>query len=240
MRNEYPRPDFVRKEWLNLNGNWDFYVGDKSGQIEVPYVCQSKMSGIGEKITEDTVIYERKTEVPKEWKGRRIRLNFGAVDYGCRVWVNGRLAGCHTGGQTPFSFDVTDSLTWEEERIRVEVWDPLKDESIARGKQFWEEESRFIWYTPSTGIWQTVWMEPVEETRFEWIHFTPDIDEGTVRIDYELSLQSALPCIVEIAISFQNELVFCGRMVAKDYQQTIIVDVFQKKALNGSFQFTGA
>lgn len=240
MRNEYPRPEFVRKEWLNLNGTWDFYVGDKSGQIEVPYVCQSKLSGIGEKITEDIVIYERKAEVPKEWKGRSIRLNFGAVDYGCRVWVNGRLAGCHMGGQTPFSFDVTDSLTWEEERIRVEVWDPLKDESIARGKQFWEEESRFIWYTPSTGIWQTVWMEPVEETHFEWIHFTPDIDEGTVRIDYELSLQSALPCIVEIAISFQNELVFCGRMVAKDYQQTIIVDVFQKKALNGSFHFTGA
>ena len=240
MRNEYPRPDFVRKEWLNLNGSWDFYVGDKQYEIQDSYVCQSAMSGIGEKITQDRVVYQRRVLVPKDWRKKRIRLNFGAVDYRCRVWVNGCMAGCHEGGQTSFSFDVTDSLTWEEEVIRVEVWDPLKDESIARGKQFWEEESQFIWYTPSTGIWQTVWMEPVEETHFEQIRFTPDIDEGTVRIDYELSLQSILPCTVEIAISFQDDLIFCGRMVAKEYRQTIIVDVFQKKALNGSFHFTGA
>ena len=157
----------------------------------------------------------------------------------CRVWVNGCLAGSHIGGQTSFSFDVTELLNWEEEVIRVEAWDPIKDERIARGKQFWEERSQFIWYTPSTGIWQTVWMEPVEETHFERIHFTPDIDEGTVRIDYELARTSCIPCPVEIAISFKNNLVFCGNMVAKDYRQTIIVDVFQKKALSGSFHFTG-
>ena len=239
MRNEYPRPEFVRKEWLNLNGTWDFYVGEKKYEIQVPYVCQSAMSGIGERISEDTVIYERRAVVPKEWRDRKIRLNFGAVDYKCRVWVNGCLAGSHIGGQTSFSFDVTELLNWEEEIIRVEAWDPLKDERIARGKQFWEEHSQFIWYTPSTGIWQTVWMEPVEETHFEWIHFTPDIDEGTVRIDYELARTSCIPCPVEIAISFKNNLVFCGNMVAKNYRQTIIVDVFQKKALNGSFHFTG-
>lgn len=239
MRNEYPRPEFVRKEWLNLNGTWDFYVGDRKCAIEVPYVCQCAMSGIGERISEDTVIYERCAVVPKEWRGRKIRLNFGAVDYKCRVWVNGCLAGSHIGGQTSFSFDVTELLNWEKETIRVEAWDPLKDERIARGKQFWEDHSQFIWYTPSTGIWQTVWMEPVEETHFEWIHFTPDIDEGTVRIDYELARTSCIPCPVEIAISFKNNLVFCGNMVAKDYRQTIIVDVFQKKALNGSFHFTG-
>ena len=239
MRNEYPRPEFVRKEWLNLNGTWDFYVGEKKYEIQVPYVCQSAMSGIGERISEDTVIYERRAVVPKEWRDRKIRLNFGAVDYKCRVWVNGCLAGSHIGGQTSFSFDVTELLNWEEEIIRVEAWDPLKDERIARGKQFWEEHSQFIWYTPSTGIWQTVWMEPVEETHFEWIHFTPDIDEGTVRIDYELASTSCIPCPVEIAISFKNNLVFCGNMVAKNYRQTIIVDVFQKKALNGSFHFTG-
>ncbi len=240
MRNEYPRPEFVRKDWLNLNGTWDFYVGEKKYEIQVPYVCQCAMSGIGERISEDTVIYERRTTVPKEWKGRKIRLNFGAVDYKCRVWVNGCLAGSHTGGQTSFSFDITDLLNWGEEVIRVEAWDPLTDESIARGKQFWEERSQFIWYTPSTGIWQTVWMEPVEETHFEWIHFTPDIDTGTVRIDYELSRTSHIPCPVEITISFKNNLVFCGNMVAKDYRQTIIVDVFRKKALNGSFHFTGS
>ena len=77
MRNEYPRPEFVRKEWLNLNGTWDFYVGEKKYEIQVPYVCQSAMSGIGERISEDTVIYERRAVVPKEWRDRKIRLNFG-------------------------------------------------------------------------------------------------------------------------------------------------------------------
>lgn len=240
MRKEYPRPDFVRKEWLNLNGTWDFFAGGKACTIEVPYVCQSAMSTVGQRITQDQVVYERRVSVPEEWKGRRIKLNFGAVDYQCRVWVNGSLAGSHTGGQTPFSLDITDLLSWKEEVIRVEAEDWLRDEKIARGKQFWEEESRFIWYTPSTGIWQTVWMEPVKETSFEWIHFTPDIDEGTVRIDYCLSRSSVLPCKVDISISLKNKPVFSGSMAAKDYQQTIIVDVFQKKALNGSFHFTGA
>ena len=139
MRKEYPRPDFVRKEWLNLNGTWDFFAGGKACTIEVPYVCQSAMSTVGQRITQDQVVYERQVSVPEEWKGRRIKLNFGAVDYQCRVWVNGALAGSHTGGQTPFSLDITDLLSWKEEVIRVEAEDWLRDEKIARGKQFWEE-----------------------------------------------------------------------------------------------------
>ena len=126
-------------------------------------------------------VYERTFQVPGTWKGRNVLLNFGAVDYFCRVWVNGQCVGSHIGGQTPFSFDVTRCLNWGDECIRVEVEDWLKDEQIARGKQYWEDESSFIWYTPSTGIWQTVWLEPVSASRFSWIRFTPDIDEGTVK-----------------------------------------------------------
>lgn len=240
MRNEYPRPDFVRKEWLNLNGAWDFYLGGEKRVIEVPFVCQCKKSGIGERICEDSVVYQRDFDVPEAWNKKQVMLNFGAVDYLCRVWVNGHLAGTHQGGQTPFSFDITPFLTWENENIRVEVQDWLRDERIARGKQFWEEESEFIWYTPSTGIWQTVWLEPVSAARFQWIHFTPDIDRGAVRLDYELAPEANLPCWAELTITRKGELVFKGNMLCQNRTGSITVDIFQKKALHGSFHFVGA
>lgn len=240
MRNEYPRPNFVREEWMNLNGTWDFYLGEEKREIEVPFVCQCRKSGIGERIREDSVVYERCFHVPESWKGRQVRLNFGAVDYHCRVWINGQCVGSHSGGQTPFGFDVTVFLNWGEERIRVEVEDWLKDERIARGKQFWEDESSFIWYTPSTGIWQTVWLEPVSKTRIEWVHFTPNIDEGTVKVDYMLASGTVLPCETKLVIYQEKEPVFQGSMVCRDLRNTITVDVFQKKALNGSFHFVGA
>ena len=96
-REEYPRPDFVRQQWMNLNGTWDFYVQGQKREIQVPFVCQSALSGIGERIREDQVVYERTFRIPGDWKGKEILLNFGAVDYSCRVLVNGRLAGEHRG-----------------------------------------------------------------------------------------------------------------------------------------------
>lgn len=240
MREEYPRPDFVRNEWMNLNGTWDFYLDGEKRSIQVPFVCQCRKSGIGERICVDTVVYERTFCVPKSWSGRSVLLHFGAVDYRCRVWVNGQYVGMHTGGQTPFSFDVTHCLNGEEERIRVEAEDWLKNEQIARGKQYWENESRFIWYTPSTGIWQTVWLEPVSASRFSWIRFTPDIDTGMVKIDYQLEQGTELPCEAEIVISFGGEQVFQGTIWCCELSNTVTADVFHKKALNGSFHFTGA
>ena len=239
-RDEYPRPDFVRNQWINLNGSWDFYIGGEKKRIEVPFVCQSSLSGIGERIKEDDVIYERRFKVPQEWKGKEILLNFGAVDYSCQVFINGKLVGGHTGGQTSFSFSVTEALCWEEENIRVEVTDRLKDEKIARGKQFWKETSEFIWYTPSTGIWQSVWLEPVETARFEWIHFTPDIDEGMVKIDYHITENTKFPCKTSIVVTKEGEEVFHGIIECNEADQSVSVDVFHKKALNGSFHFTGA
>ena len=239
-REEYPRPDFVRDEWMSLNGSWDFYLGDRKLEIQVPFVCQSALSGIGERIREDFVVYERSFRVPESWRDREILLNFGAVDYSCRVFVNGRMAGEHSGGQTPFSLDITGLLNWEDEHMRVEVTDPLKDESIARGKQFWKETSQFIWYTPSTGIWQSVWLEPVEKAGFQWVHFTPDIDEGTVRIDYRLRGHAASSARVVIVITRGEEQIVRSTVECSGQEQTVTLDVFQKKALNGSFHFTGA
>lgn len=239
-RSEYPRPDFVRSQWMSLNGTWDFYVGGEQTTIEVPFVCQSPLSGIGKRIQEDEVVYERTFQVPDTWKGKRILLNFGAVDYSCKVSVNGCQVGGHTGGQVPFTFDITEALCWGKERLRVEVTDPVRDEKIARGKQFWEETSKFIWYTPSTGIWQSVWLEPVEATRFQWIRFTPDIDQGTVRIDFALSGRAKLPCRTRIRIRREGKDVFQGCVECYEPEQTFTADVFHKKAMNGSFHFTGA
>lgn len=239
MREEYPRPDFVREQWMSLNGSWSFEYGDKKTKIQVPFVCQSRLSGIGERITQDYVAYEREFAVPPDWRGREVMLRFGAVDYRCRVFVNGNCVGSHTGGQTPFSFNITPYLTWRGERVRVEVYDPLRDETIARGKQFWEEESRFIWYTPSTGIWQSVWLEPVAAASLVWVHFTPNIDEGTVKIEYLLSEFCPLPTRVHIRIRLDGNDIFCGSMECSMLRNSLTVDVFRKKAMEGSFHFTG-
>ena len=239
MRPEYPRPDFVREEWMSLNGPWGFSYegGDKT--IQVPFVCQCAASGIGERIREDRVVYRRNFAVPKAWKGKQVLLNFGAVDYECSVYINDRFAGGHTGGQTPFSLDITGLLEWGEESIRVECEDPVHEEGIPRGKQFWEEKNSFIWYIPSTGIWQSVWLEPVEKTSFVKIHFTPDVDQGTVRIDYRLRKGSVLPCRLGLMITFQGKSVFEGRINCTEQKGSLTVDVFQKKAMAGAFHFTG-
>ena len=166
MRNEYPRPDFVREQWQSLNGTWDFYerLRAEKLQIQVPFVPQSRLSGIGRNLTSDTILYERQFTVPEDWEGKRILLHFGAVDYRCGVWVNGQCAGTHQGGQTPFTFDITDFLNGVEEHLRVSAVDYLTDESIPRGKQYWKEKGQFIWYTQSSGIWQSVWIEPVDRS----------------------------------------------------------------------------
>lgn len=239
MRNEYPRPDFRREQWMSLNGTWSFGYGSKKTQIEVPYVCQSKLSGIGERIKEDEVVYSRTFNIPAHWKNKEILLHFGAVDYKCRVFVNEQCVGSHEGGQTPFTFNISNFLNWNEENIRVEVEDPLHNEFIARGKQCWEESSRFIWYTPSTGIWQSVWLEPVEKTHIVWAHFTPDIDEGTIQIEYQLSNASILPCRVHIRITQKNSEIFEGSMLCNTKRNSLTVNVFRKKAMEGSFHFTG-
>lgn len=239
MREEYPRPDFCRSDWMGLNGKWDFFDGQSVKKIEVPFVCQSKLSGIGEVLKSDYVVYERTFDIPEKWKDRRIFLHFGAVDYECKVFVNNQMVGCHRGGQIPFSFDITELLTWRNENIKVEVFDWLTDETIPRGKQYWKEKPEFIWYTPSTGIWQSVWVEAVDSIHLEEIYFKPDIDEGTVKIDYRFSRETKFPCIMQLKIQKDTQSVFEGEWYCSTINGTISVDVFRKKALDGSFHFTG-
>ncbi|HYO09172.1 MAG TPA: hypothetical protein VER17_09385, partial [Tepidisphaeraceae bacterium] len=187
---EYPRPQMVRSAWLNLNGLWQFApagdgvaqppIGkDLPGQILVPFPVESALSGVGKH--SDKVWYRRTVEIPPAWKGKRVLLHFGAVDYESIVWVNGKEMGRHVGGYDGFSYDVTDALKGDggAQEIIVGVTDATA-ETQPRGKQVLNPHG--IWYTPVTGIWQTVWLEPVAQKSIRRLTITPDVDNRAVKI----------------------------------------------------------
>lgn len=185
-REEYPRPQFVREGWTNLNGPWDFSFeeGKYDRTILVPYACEAELSGIGETGFHDRVFYRRRFCLEELAENTRTLLHFGAVDYRCKVYLNGQHIGGHTGGHIGFTLDITHAVRAGENELQVDVWDEAADLSIPRGKQFWEEQSRSIFYTRTTGIWQTVWLETVHETHLEEVAITPDLDSTSVTFSY--------------------------------------------------------
>ncbi|MBW3553167.1 MAG: chitobiase/beta-hexosaminidase C-terminal domain-containing protein, partial [Gemmatimonadetes bacterium] len=186
---EYPRPQMVRERWQSLNGLWQFGVAEEGEaapigrelprRILVPYPVESALSGVGEH--HDRLWYRRTFRVPAAWKGERVLLHFGAVDWLAEVWVNGTRLGEHRGGYDAFSFDVTAALlSGAEQELVVGVWDPTDAGNQPRGKQV--EKPRSIWYSPVTGIWQTVWLEPVPAARVERLRLAPDVPAGALRL----------------------------------------------------------
>jgi beta-galactosidase/beta-glucuronidase len=169
---EYPRPQLVRDAWQNLNGQWDFAILPKgsspetgfAGKITVPFAVESLLSGVQKTVgPENELWYERTFDLGLDRKGKRVMLNFGAVDWEAEVWVNDKQAGKHKGGYDAFNFDITELLVkGKTQKIRVRVWDPSDSGPQPRGKQV--KEPKGIWYTPVTGIWQTVWIETVPES----------------------------------------------------------------------------
>lgn len=184
---EYPRPQLVRPDWLNLNGLWSYAVtpGEPpvahEGQILVPFPIESSLSGVGRALLpHETLWYTRTFEVPSAWAGRHVLLHFGAVDWLAVVSLNGKLLGEHRGGYLPFSFDITTLLIEGANELVVQVQDPTDTSSQARGKQTLKPGG--ILYTAVSGIWQTVWLEPVPEYHIESVTATPDVETGTVSL----------------------------------------------------------
>jgi len=184
---QYPRPDMARNAWINLNGLWDYAITPKDtkpekwdGSILVPYPVESALSGVKKRVSEkENLWYKRSFKIPAVWSKKHILLNFEACDWETTVWVDGKEAGKHRGGYDPFTFDITEFLdTRKIHELMVCVWDPTNRGPQSRGKQVSSPGS--IWYTPSTGIWQTVWIEPVNESYISSFRTVTNADNGTI------------------------------------------------------------
>lgn len=186
---EYPRPQMVREDWVNLNGMFDFAItGDidwcdeYTDEIRVPFAVESCLSGVCKRVSaKDRLWYRKKITLPKSFKGKRTLLHFGAVDWECKVYINKKEVGSHIGGYCPFSIDITDALVDGENELVVRVYDPTDEGWQNRGKQ--ASESHGFWYTSTSGIWQTVWMEAVSENYIASYKVTPDIDTGVIALE---------------------------------------------------------
>ena len=198
-----PRPDWYREEWIDLNGSWQFaFDDDRKGMeegwyrehvyamtIQVPFCFQSKASGIGLMKEAHTCFwYERQTPLEERMRGKRLWLHFGAVDYSSIVWINGKYAGAHQGGFTSHSYEITPYIDWDQKDIRITVacQDPYHITQV-RGKQHWDLETDRCWYTATSGIWQNVWLEMTPGLRIEQARITPDIDAKTVEMKLRFS-----------------------------------------------------
>lgn len=190
---EYPRPQLIRRDWKNLNGLWDYAIrpkggsrpGQADGQILVPYCIESSLSGVGKALMPDQELwYNRKIEIPADWRGKNIMLHFGAVDYKTTVYINNKLVGEHIGSSDPFSFDITAFLTNGTGELTVKVWDPTDTDIQPRGKQTLKPAG--FWYTAVSGIWQTVWMEPLSKTSIEVLNPEADIANNIIQLNSRL------------------------------------------------------
>ena len=225
---EYPRPLMVRQNWSNLNGLWSYAirpVGETcptkfDGNILVPFAVESALSGVQKELKDNQELwYTRLFKVPANWKGQKVLLHFGAVDWKADVWVNDVKIGQHSGGFTPFYFDITAALASGDNKLVVKVWDPTSNGEQPRGKQAYNPGG--IFYTPVSGIWQTVWLEPVAEHHIANVKTTPDIDKSLVKV--EVATNAAVSGdLVEVKLFDGANLVATGKALGGEAVELIV------------------
>ena len=241
---DYPRPQLSRKSWENLNGEWDFAFDDKKEgitgrwqedfpqgeKILVPFTYETKKSGIGRQEKHSRVWYERKLSLEKK-EEKRYLLHFEGCDFYTKVWVNGELAGSHTGGYARFTFDVTELLIPGENRITVMAEDSYEIRQ-PRGKQRWRKENFGCWYVQTTGIWKTVWLEEVPELYISGLKITPLLKERAVEIDWEVGgdleklLEEGQKVFLNLEVGFQGRNISAVKIPVSRTHGRTRLDVF--------------
>ena len=245
-RPEHPRPDFIRDTFCNLNGTWQFAFDDEDQglaerwyipghqldrQIVVPFAYQTAASGLGPTDEIHPVVwYRRLFSVPDEMADKRVLLRFGAVDFEAAVYINGELAGTHRGGYTPFCLDITRLLKDGENDLCVRVADD-PDCAQPRGKQYWKRGLMGCWYTPVTGIWQTVYLEAVGDIALERAHITPDFDRHLCTVDLELDKIPAEPVEIGITLSIEGRALRTLRLDTQSRRTSVPVDLIIQGSL---------
>lgn len=245
---DYPRPQFVRNNWENLNGSWEFRfddenIGERDGwfsnfagerKIEVPYTYETNLSGIGDQTRHDNIWYARKISVNAErLEKENYVIHFEGSDYVTKLWVNGAFAGRHQGGYARFSFDITDLLKDGENELVVKVEDSF-DIRQPRGKQRWSDQSFECWYVQMTGIWKTVWTEYVPKVRVENVKMTPNFEEGSLELEFDVKAPESLwdgSLLVETEVSFEGQ--FINRVCAAVTAEHVYTKVDMKCRQNG-------
>lgn len=216
---DYPRPIMERDKWQNLNGLWDYAIlpmGQQEpqtfdGKILVPFAVESSLSGVQKELGKEKELWYRRTfTIPSDWKSKNVILHFGAVDWKAEVYLNNIKIGSHTGGYTPFCFDVTPFLTSGNQKLVVKVWDPTSDSSIPRGKQVTNPNG--IWYTPVSGIWQTVWLEPVNNKHIVGITPIANIDNNNLKVKV-CTKNTESSDIVEVKLKDNNKVIASAKGV---------------------------
>lgn len=216
---EYPRPIMERDKWQNLNGLWDYAIlpmGQQEpqtfdGKILVPFAVESSLSGVQKELGKEKELWYRRTfTIPSDWKSKNVILHFGAVDWKAEVYLNNIKIGSHTGGYTPFCFDVTPFLTSGNQKLVVKVWDPTSDSSIPRGKQVTNPNG--IWYTPVSGIWQTVWLEPVNNKHIVGITPIANIDNNNLKVKV-CTKNTESSDIIEVKLKDNNKVIASAKGV---------------------------
>lgn len=249
-RKEYPRPQFERSDWVNLNGEWSCKIDfSKSGtfrewqkstgfeqKITVPFCPESKMSGVGYTDFIEAIWYHRQLDIPAAWQNKRIFLNFGGVDYRCIVYINGKEVGRHTGGCSPFAVELTgEAIPGNSYDLVVEVYDDLRDGLQPIGKQSPWLDSRNCSYTRTTGIYQTVWMEAVNECGLKRCRIMPDFDNGAFTFVPEYySLRSGMELTVTL---YDNGKVAAEKRVKAGAGSAVTVELAEPKAWNPATPF---